>query len=127
MRDAFDRRAEFLVQEGLGERQSHGVRFKPGLIETLQRRELDALGKKLAEESGLTFAPSKPGDHVSGSYRQRFALASGRFAMISEGLGFQLVPWSPSLEKHLGQHVNGVTRDTGGTDWSFGRRQGIGL
>lgn len=127
VRDAFDRRAEFLVQEGLGERQSHGVRFKPGLIETLQRRELDALGKKLAEESGLTFAPSKPGDHVSGSYRQRFALASGRFAMISEGLGFQLVPWSPSLEKHLGQHVNGVTRDTGGTDWSFGRRQGIGL
>ncbi len=25
-------------------------------------------------------------------------LASGRFAMIDDGLGFQLVPWSPSLE-----------------------------
>ncbi len=127
VRDALDRRAEFLVQEGLGERQSHGVRFKPGLIETLQRRELDALGKKLAEESGLTFAPSKPGDQISGSYRQRFALASGRFAMISDELGFQLVPWSLSLEKHLGQHVSGVTRDTGGIDWSFAHKRGLGL
>jgi Protein of unknown function (DUF3363) len=120
-------RAAFLVREGLGERQSHSVRFKPGLIETLQRRELDALGKQLAEESGLTFAPSKPGDHVSGSYRQRFALASGRFAMISEGLGFQLVPWSPSLEKHLSQQVSGISRDTGGIDWSFVRKRGLGL
>jgi type IV secretory pathway VirD2 relaxase len=127
VRDALDRRAEFLVREGLGERQSHGVRFKPGLIETLQRRELDALGKQLAEESGLTFAPSKPGDHISGSYRQRFALASGRFAMISDGLGFQLVPWSPSLEKHLRQQVSGISRDTGGIDWSFARKRGLGL
>jgi type IV secretory pathway VirD2 relaxase len=127
VRDALDRRAEFLVQEGLGERQSHGVRFKLGLIDTLQRRELDALGKQLAEESGLTFAPSKPGDHVSGSYRQRFALASGRFAMISDGLGFQFVPWSPSLEKHLGQQVSGISRDTGGIDWSFARKRGLGL
>jgi type IV secretory pathway VirD2 relaxase len=127
LRDAFDRRAEFLVQEGLGERQSHGVRFKPGLIETLQRRELDGLGNKLAEESGLTFVPSKPGDQISGSYSQRFALASGRFAMIGDGLGFQLVPWSPSLEKHLGQQVSGVTGDTGGIDWSFARKRGLGL
>jgi type IV secretory pathway VirD2 relaxase len=127
VRNALYRRAEFLVQEGLGERQSHGVRFKPGLIETLQRRELDALGKQLADESGLTLAPSKPGDHVSGSYRQRFALASGRFAMISDGLGFQLVPWSPSLEKHFSQQVSGISRDMGGIDWSFARKRGLGL
>ena len=25
--------------------------------------------------------------------------------MLDGGLGFQLVPWSPSLEKHLGKHV----------------------
>jgi type IV secretory pathway VirD2 relaxase len=127
VRDALDQRAKFLVQDGLGERQNHGVRFKPGLIETLQRRELDALGKQLAEKSGLTFAPSKPGDHVSGSYGRRFSLASGRFAMISDGLGFQLVPWSPSLEKHLSQQVSGISRDTGGIDWSFARKRGLGL
>jgi Protein of unknown function (DUF3363) len=127
VRDAMERRAAYLVREGLAERQNGIVRFKLGLIDTLQRQELDALGKRLTEESGLAFAPLKPGDHVSGSYRQRFALASGRFAMISDGLGFQLVPWSPSLEKHLGQHVSGVTRDTGGIDWSFARKRGLGL
>jgi Protein of unknown function (DUF3363) len=93
----------------------------------LQRRELDALGKQLAEESGLTFAPSKLGDHISGNYRQRFALASGRFVMISGGLGFQLVPWSPSIEKHFGQQVSGISRNTGGIDWSFARKRGLGL
>jgi type IV secretory pathway VirD2 relaxase len=127
VREALDRRTAFLVREGLGERQGHGVRFKPGLIETLQRRELDALGNRLAEETGIGFVPSKLGDPVAGTYRQRFALASGRFAMISDGLGFQLVPWSPSLEKHLGQQVSGTTRDTGGIDWSFARKRGLGL
>ncbi|MFN5719846.1 MAG: DUF3363 domain-containing protein, partial [Bradyrhizobium sp.] len=60
-------------------------------------------------------------------YRQRFTLASGRFAMIDDGLGFQLVPWSPSLERQLGQHVSGVSRGDGGVDWSFGRKRGLGL
>lgn len=127
VRDAMEQRAAFLVRDGLGERQSPGIRFKPGLIDTLQRREVDALGQRLAGESGLPFAPSKPGNHLSGTYRQRFALASGRFAMIGDGLGFQLVPWSPSLEKYLGQQVSGFARDTGGIDWSVARKRGLGL
>ncbi|MNL87151.1 hypothetical protein D3C87_2161660 [compost metagenome] len=60
-------------------------------------------------------------------YRQRFAMASGRFAMIDDGLGFQLVPWTPSLEKKLGQHVSGIARGDAGVDWSFSRKRGIGL
>jgi type IV secretory pathway VirD2 relaxase len=127
VRDALDRRAAFLVREGLGEVQSHGIRFKSGLIDTLQRRELAALSKRLTGETGLNFAPSKTGEHFSGTYRQRFALASGRFAMIDNGLGFQLVPWSPSLEKYLGRQVSGITRDSGTIDWSFGRKRGLGL
>ncbi len=46
----------------------------------------------------MSFERAASGEYVAGSYRQRFALASGRFAMIDDGLGFQLVPWSPSLE-----------------------------
>jgi type IV secretory pathway VirD2 relaxase len=127
VREALDRRAAFLVREGFGGDQGNGIRFKPGLIETLQRRELDALIKRLTDETGLTFVQSKTGDQVAGSYRQRFALASGRFAMIDNGLGFQLVPWSHALEKYLGKQVSGITRDTGGVDWSFGRKRGLGL
>ena len=32
---------------------------------------------------------------------RRLTLTSGRFAMIDNGLGFQLVPWSPNLERSL--------------------------
>ena len=46
-------------------------------------------------------------------------LASGRFAMIEDGLGFQLVPWQPVLEKRLDQHISGVRRDDGGIEWEF--------
>jgi Protein of unknown function (DUF3363) len=67
------------------------------------------------------------GDHVPGIYRQRFSLASGRFAMIDDGLGFRLVPWSPSFDKQLGNHVSGVARTRGGMDWSFSRKRGLGL
>ncbi|WP_137390440.1 relaxase/mobilization nuclease domain-containing protein [Rhodoligotrophos defluvii] len=127
VREAMDRRAERLLQEGLAERQGRRIVFNRNLIDTLRRRELDALGGKLATETGLPFNRAAGGDYVSGTYRQRLALASGRFAMIDDGLGFQLVPWSPSLEKNLGRHVSGVARGDGGIDWSFGRKRGLGL
>ena len=127
VREAMDRRAERLLQEGLAERQGRRIVFTRNLIDTLRRRELDALGGKLAVETGLPFNRAAGGEYVSGTYRQRLALASGRFAMIDDGLGFQLVPWSPSLEKNLGRHVSGVARGDGGVDWSFGRNRGLGL
>ncbi|WP_199258240.1 relaxase/mobilization nuclease domain-containing protein [Paracoccus binzhouensis] len=127
VREAMDCRAERLLQEGLAERQGRRIVFSRNLIDTLRRRELDALGGKLADETGLPFNRAAGGEYVSGTYRQRLALASGRFAMIDDGLGFQLVPWSPSLEKNLGRHVSGVARGDGGIDWSFGRKRGLGL
>ena len=127
MREALDRRAEHLIAEGLAERQNRGVSFSRNLIETLRRRELDAVGAKLAAESGRPFNKPVAGEYVAGAYQRRIALASGRFAMIDDGLGFQLVPWSPSLEKQLGRHVSGLARSDGGIDWSFGRKRGLGL
>jgi hypothetical protein len=47
--------------------------------------------------------------------------------MIDDGLGFQLVPWRPALEKELGREVRGVIAPGGGVDWSFGRKRGLGL
>jgi type IV secretory pathway VirD2 relaxase len=127
VRDAMDRRAEELVQQGLAERRVRGVVFSRNLIDTLRKREVEVLGEKLAAETGRPFSPSGSGEYVTGTYQRRFTLASGRFAMIDDGLGFQLVPWSPSLEKQLGRHVSGVARDDGGIDWSFGRNRGLGL
>ncbi|ESZ40853.1 relaxase/mobilization nuclease domain-containing protein [Mesorhizobium sp. RSR565B] len=127
VRQAMQRRTDHLVQQGLGERHGQRTTFTRGLVDTLRRRELEALGQKLSAETGQPFNRARGGEYVTGSYRQRFMLASGRFAMIDDGLGFQLVPWTPSLEKHLGRHVSGVARNDGGIDWSFGRKRSLGL
>ncbi len=127
VREAMDRRTDHLIEQGLAQRQGQRIVFARNLIDTLRRREVEALGQKLSSEMGLPFKPSGTGEYVAGTYRQRFALASGRFAMIDDGLGFQLVPWSPSLEKQLSRHVSGVVCSDGGIDWSFGRKRGLGL
>lgn len=127
VRQAMKRRAEHLIEEGLAERQGSRVVFARRLLDRLRDREVGALAEKIAAETGRPFERVGGGDHVAGTYRRRFALASGRFAMIDDGLGFRLVPWTPSLERHLGQHVSGAARADGGMDWSFGRKRGLGL
>ena len=46
--------------------------------------------------------------------------------MIKDGLGVQLVPWQPVLEKRLDHYISGVRRDDGGIDWEFSRKRQIG-
>ena len=127
VREAMARRTEHLIDEGLAERRGDQASFAPGLINTLRQRDLDAAAAKLSEKTGLPFQPSAEGDHVSGVYRQRVNLASGRFAMIDDGMGFQLVPWRPALEKDLGREVRGVMSPGGNVGWDFGRNRGVGI
>lgn len=127
VRIAMESRADHLVAQGLARRQGQQVIYSRNLLETLRRRELDSIGERLMAETGMPFRRSASGEYVAGVYRQRLMLASGRFAMIDDGLGFTLVPWTPSIEKHRGRHISGVARGDGGIDWSFGRQRGLGL
>jgi type IV secretory pathway VirD2 relaxase len=127
VREAMERRLDHLVEEGLAHRQGQRVVFARDLLDTLKQRELGEASAKLAAETGLTPRPSAEGGHVAGVYRQRVTLASGRFAMIDDGLGFQLVPWRPALERQLGQQVTGTMAPGGSVDWSFGRKRGLGI
>jgi type IV secretory pathway VirD2 relaxase len=125
--DAMDRRLDHLVEEGLARRQGQRVVFARDLLDTLRRRELAEAISRLSDETGLAHNPSAEEERVSGVYRQRVTLASGRFAMIDDGLGFQLVPWRPALEQHFGRQIGGVMMPGGRVDWSFGRDRGLGL
>jgi hypothetical protein len=125
--EALQQRAEHLVEEGLATRQGRRVIFARGLLETLGQGELAEAASKLSQQSGLERQSSNPGEHVTGIYRQRVDLASRRFAMIDNGLGFQLVPWQPVLERKLGQAVAGAVNQRGGVDWSFARSRSISL
>ncbi len=127
VRDAMSRRVDYLVEEGLARRQGQRIVFARDLLDTLRRRELAEGVSKLSEETGLPHHPSAEGEHVSGVYRQRVALAAGRFAMIDDGLGFQLVPWRPALEQYLGKQVGGAMMPGGRVDWSFSRKRGLDL
>jgi len=127
VREALERRTDHLADEGLARRQGQRTVFARDLLDTLRRREVDAAAGRLSAETGLPRQVAAEGEHVAGVYRQRVQLASGRFAMIDNGLGFELVPWKPALEQHLGRQVAGVVQPGGGVDWSFGRKRGIGL
>lgn len=127
VQQALNARAVHLVEQRLAQFEGQRVILARNLIDTLRGREIDALGALLTAETGLSFVKATEGDHVAGIYRQRFSLASGRLAMIDDGLGFKLVPWSPSLEKQLGSHITGTVRPSGSMDWSFGKKRGLGL
>ena len=127
VREAMTARAEHLADEGLARRQGQRIILQRDLLDTLRRRELSAVGARLSAETGLPYLLSGTGEQVAGTYRRSLTLTSGRFALIDSGLGFQLVPWSPPLEKQLGRHVAGVMNDSGGIGWTLGRNHGLGL
>lgn len=127
IRDAMDQRARRLEADGLAYRQGGGFAFSRNLIDTLRTREIAEAANAISDRTGLAHRPSPEGEYVSGIYRQRVTLASGRFAMIDDGMGFQLVPWRPALEPHLGHHINGIMGPGGSVDWSLGRGRGLGL
>jgi hypothetical protein len=92
------------------------------------KKRLDDIGTavaRLTAETGLPYTPAVEGEFVAGTYRESLTLTSGRFAMIDNGLGFALVPWTPELDRHLGRHVVGVAHESGGIEWSFGRKRGL--
>jgi type IV secretory pathway VirD2 relaxase len=119
------RRLEYLESEGLAQR--HGDRFvlSRNLLGTLRERDLADAGASLSREHNLPYRQGRPNGDVSGVYRGRVQLASGRFAIIDDGLGFSLVPWSKQLDRHLGQYVSGNARSGGGIEWTLGRSRGI--
>ena len=124
-----ERRRQSLVNMGHAVRLEDGrIRVSKDFIANLERAEVTRVGKAMAAERGLTFtAAVKTGEYVSGTLVGSTQLVSGRFAMIDDGMGFQLVPWQPVLEQRIGQHVTGIARDAGGIEWDFGRKRGLGL
>jgi hypothetical protein len=55
-----DARTDHLVREGLARRFGERTVFERGLIDTLRRRELDAVGAKIAGETGWPIGRRRP-------------------------------------------------------------------
>lgn len=127
IREAMEKRADRLVSDGLAHRQGRRLVLSDNLIDTLRARELADTVAEIERSTGLQHRPSESGDHVSGVYRERINLSSGRFAMIDDGLGFQLVPWRPALDGQIGRQINGVMNPGGSVQWTLGRGKGLSV
>jgi hypothetical protein len=112
---------------GYGTVRNGAIQIPAHTVAGLEQRELDRVGRQMAAERGLTFTASKAGEYVSGRLTGVASLASGRFDIIEDGLGFRLVPWQPIRENRIGQFMTGIQRDSGGIDWEFGRKRGLSL
>ena len=100
--EAMERRRQSLVNMGHAVRLEDGrIRVSKDFVANLERTEVTRVGKAMAAERGLTFTAAKTGEYVSGTLVGSAQLASGRFAMIDDGIGFQLVPWQPVLDKRI--------------------------
>ena len=119
-------RKEFLVENGFGRRE--GRRFVPvkNLLSTLRARELDKAGAELATKYKLAYRPCPSEGRIAGVYRRSVTLASGRFAMLDDGIGFSFVPWRPLIDKRIGQTVSASVQGSQVT-WTFGRNRGLGI
>lgn len=123
VRQALQQRADFLIEHRLAERRGPGVTLARNLLATLRERELAQSAKSIAAKTGLTYRPVADGDRVSGVYRRSVLLASGRFAILDDGMGFSLVPWRPIIEQRVGQTVTAIVRERN-TTWDFGKQHG---
>lgn len=118
-------RADFLEEEGLAQRRGQRVILARDLLGTLRNRELAQAAKDIAADTGLEHRPTADGQRVAGIYR-RVMLASGRYAMLADGMGFSLVPWNPVLKQRLEQQI-AVTVRGGRTSWELGVRRGLSV
>ena len=123
VKDALRQRADFLAEQGLAERRGQRVVLARNLLATLRGRELAQAAENIAAETGLGHRPVADGQRVAGIYRRSVMLASGRYAMLDDGMGFSLVPWKPVIEQRLGQQLAATVRG-GSVSWELGRQRG---
>ncbi|MCI4004607.1 DUF3363 domain-containing protein, partial [Dickeya dianthicola] len=93
------------------------------LLATLRGRELAQAAKDVTAETGLEHRPLADGQRVAGIYRRSVMLASGRYAMLDDGMGFSLVPWKPVIEQRLEKQI-AATVLNGSVSWEIGRQKG---
>ena len=126
VRAALDDRRSMLEAEGLATRRGQRLILARDLLASLRTRDVAQAGKRIAGETGLDHQAVGSGDTVRGVYRRSVMLASGRFAMLEDGVGFSLVPWKPVLEQQLGREMRAMVRG-GSVSFEFSRQRGLGV
>ena len=123
VRIALQRRADFLVEQGLAEKRGQRLFLARNLLSTLNERDTVAAARAISAESGLPHRSVSSGQRVTGIYRRKIMLDSGPYAVIDCESCFSLVPWRPVLEQRLGRSVEAVVQKHG-VSWQLGKERG---
>jgi type IV secretory pathway VirD2 relaxase len=127
VRSALERRKYELIRQGHAWHSPDGsLHARKDLLPVLERQEVERVGQRLAAERGLAFKSVEDGQTIRGRLVGSAQLASGRFAMIDDGLGFSLVPWRPVIEKEIGREIIGTMRGRD-VSWQLGRKLGLAI
>jgi type IV secretory pathway VirD2 relaxase len=127
VRSALERRKRELIRQGHAWHSPDGsLHARKDLLPVLERQEVERVGQRLAAERGLAFKSVEDGQTIRGRLVGSARLASGRFAMIDDGLGFSLVPWRPVIEKEIGREIIGIMRGRD-VSWELGRKLGLAI
>jgi hypothetical protein len=126
VKEALRDREVFLVEQGLAERRGQQVILSRNLLSTLRTRDLEGAAAAIESETGLTYRRAVDGERVAGVYRRSLMLASGRFAMLDDGMGFTIVSWRPVVDRRVGQSVSALVRGEH-VSWEFGRKLGLSI
>src|SRR3546814_14116598 len=109
-------RADFLAELGLAERRGQRAILARNLLGTPRNRELAQAAKGIAAETGLDHRPVGDSQRVARTHRRTDMLASGRYAMMDDGMGFSVATRKIVTGPRMGQHVWAEARGVGG-EW----------
>ena len=114
-------RQNFLLAKNIIQKSS-GV--TPAALETLEKMDLDAAGKTLAQKMGKPYAPSSGTGRISGIYREAVQRPSGKYAVIEKSKEFTLVPWRKTMDRNLGKSISGMMKGQV-ISWTLTKGRGI--
>lgn len=92
VRDALDRRRQWLVEQDLAAIDGDTIRYRRNLLSMLQLRELRSVASGLAGELDKSFVEARTGQSVEGIYRRAVKVGDARYALIERSRDFTLVP-----------------------------------
>jgi type IV secretory pathway VirD2 relaxase len=124
--EALLRRQQWLIDEGLMQRDGDYVTFRKNILDKLVTREVRQEAPRLEALVGKPFARTMPSDRIEGVFRQIVKMTSGRFALIEKSREFTLVPWKPEMQRYLGRRVSGIPNGDS-YEWTIGRSRSLSL
>ena len=81
-----------------------------GTLDTLERLDLDAAGKRLSDHLGKPYKAAPKSGPISGIFRETVKLPSGKYALVEKSKEFTLVPWRETIDRNLGKLIAGVMK-----------------